>query len=176
MDVEACPNMAHVSGGHISTLPIYHHVPSLGEQSSIQASGPVPTVIKYSCQPAEQYHPEPLQGSSKNKLNDTPVVIKYLQEYTSPYSKDSSSNSCKSESQIEPKSDEMSRTSTNKAMNTQEKTASTEAAMYVAVNESTKTSSQRNSQNKPGAVDISERKVISTDSMGSQVRKHTSST
>ena len=166
--------MAHVSGGHISTLPIYHHVPSLGEQSSIQATGPVPTVIKYSCQPSEQYHPEPFQGSSKNKLNDTPVVIKYLQEYTSPYSKDSSSNSCKSESHVEPKSDEMS-ISTNKAMNTQEKTDSTEAAMCV-VNESPKTSSQRNSQNKPGAVDISERKIISTDRKGPQVRNHTSST
>ena len=167
--------MAHVSCGHISTSPIYDHVPSSGEQSSIQATGPVPTVIKYSCQPAEQYHPEALQGSSKNQLNDTPVVIKYLQEYTSPNSKDSSSNSCKSESHVEPKSDEMS-ISTNKAMNTQAKTDSTEAAMCVAVNKSPKTSSQRNSQNKPGVVEISERRIISTDRKGPRVRNHTSST
>ena len=136
----------------------------------------MPTVIKYSSQPSQQHHPKPLHGS-KNKLNDTPVVIKYLQDYRSPNSKDSSLNGRKSETQAEPKSEELS-IKCSKAIKTQTKTNDSRAGVPVAINESPKTSSERNCQNEPeGVVDISERKIIDVDSMGprtvAQVKNHT---
>ena len=67
-----------------------------GEHSSIQATGPVPTVIKYSTQPSQKSDSYVVDGN-KSRLNDTPVVIKYLQEYASPSSKESSVNNSKSE-------------------------------------------------------------------------------
>ena len=135
----------------------------------------MPTVIKYSSQPSQQHHPKPLHGG-KNKLNDTPVVIKYLQDYTSPNSKDSSLNSRKSETQAEPKSEELSLKS-SKAIKTQMKTDDSRAGVPIAINESPKTSSERNCQNEPEGVDISERKINDVDSMGQrtvvQVKNHT---
>ena len=105
-----------------------------------------------------------------------PVVIKYLQDYTSPNSKDSLLNSRKSETEARPKSEELCIKS-NKAIKTQMKTDDSRAGVPVAINESPKTSSERNYQNEPEGVDISERKIIDVDSMGqrtvAQVKNHT---
>ncbi|CAB3996931.1 Hypothetical predicted protein [Paramuricea clavata] len=120
-------------------------------QSSIQATGPVPTVIKYSTQPSEQSQPNPPHGS-KNRLNDTPVVIKYLQEYTSPNSTDSTINSKPITSQAEPKSKDFS-INRSKSVESQVEADNNSAAMPVTISQkSPKTSFERHSLNKPEVV------------------------
>ena len=109
----------------------------------------MPTVIKYSTQPSEQSQPNPPHGS-KNRHNDTPVVIKYLQEYTSPNSTDSTMNSKPITSQAEPKSKDLS-INMSKSIESQVEADNNSAAMPIS-QKSRKTSFERHSLNKPEGV------------------------
>jgi hypothetical protein len=122
---------------------------SIGEHSSIQVTGPIPTVIKYSSQPLAQLEPSP-PPSKTNKRNDTPVVIKYLQEYTSSDSKDSTLNDSKStKSQQEPKSKEDLSMNSSISIESHVEADSNRHVLPSTISEkSTKTSVEIASQNK----------------------------
>lgn len=66
----------------------------LGEHSLIQTTGPIPTVVKYSSQTMEKCQSHTPLCSNK-RFDDTPVVIKYLQDYASPNSNGTTTESTK---------------------------------------------------------------------------------
>ncbi len=120
----------------------------------------MPTVIKYSSQPLEQ--PNRAQGS-KNRLNDTPVVIKYLQEYTSPNSKDSSVSSSKStQSQRGPEDKDVLFVNSRKSVESQAETDnnSTAAMPVTSSQKGHKTSFERHSQSKREVVVPEDKNVL----------------
>ena len=137
----------------ISRITIYTVYPTLGEQSSIQATGPVPTVIKYSSQPLKQPKTNPsLDG--KHKPHDTPVVIKYLQEYNS---EQSSINSMQSNPSHESKDVPM-------GSNESVKGQSVATAIPATINKnSQQTLVKRNGQSEPEVVSAS--KDVGEDSL-----------
>ena len=133
----------------------------------------MPTVIKYSSKPLEKSQSNPTH-SKKNRLNDTPVVTKYLQEYASD-SKDSTINSSKttkSQLQLQPQIKDVlsinSSTQSGVSVRGAVKAANNNTVMPATITKkSTKASVERHGQNKQDAV-VSEGKNVSVEQQFSQ--------